>query len=62
MEVCKNCCVERNCQSVQCPCVVVLVSCSFSLLNLLVYWNQNNYSGYVLHSALCLRVSSPAVK
>lgn len=66
MEVCNNCCVEQNCQSVAsllCDgCVVMLVNCSLSLLNLLVYWKQNNYGGYVLHSAPCLRVSSPSSK
>jgi len=31
-------------------CVAVLVNCSLDELNLLVYWKQNNYSGYILQA------------
>lgn len=37
-------------------CVVVLVNCSLDELNLLVYWKQNNYSGYILQA---LKDSAP---
>lgn len=31
-------------------CIVVLVNCSLDELHLLVYWKQNNYSGYILQA------------
>lgn len=31
-------------------CVAVLVSCSLDELNLLVYWKQKNYSGFILQA------------